>query len=196
MVERIEINLIPQEYRVRTKKFQIKKDILVPIIVSTVLISASLIWNAVLEGQIKSVKTQISKIEREIRKYDAVKREITRLGKEQKAMENKIAGLEQINVVRDKWVRLLELYAKTIPSNTWLTNITEAGSSVSIFGESNAFGEVGEFMVKLSEDSLVNGVNLLEVRGKGAKAKSYTFKITQELSPALLVKTTTQSNSN
>lgn len=186
MVEKIEINLIPHEYRVRTRRFTIKKDVLIPIAISAVLIFAMALWNTILTEQIKVVQKETSRIEGEIRAFAPVKREIEKLGQEQRAMETKIAGLKQINVVRDKWVRLFELYCREIPANSWLTSIEDNGANVKIKGETSAFGEVGQFMVQLMDDSLVNSVSLIEVKGKGQLGKTHTFTIDQSLSASML----------
>lgn len=186
MVEKIEINLIPHEYRVRTRRFTIKKDVLIPIVISGVLISTMAMWNTVLKSRIRSVQQETTVIENKIRKFASVKREIEKLGQEQAAMETKIAGLKQINVVRDKWVRLLELYCREIPNNTWLTQLTESGSTIKVKGETNAFGEVGQFMVQLMDDSLVNSVKLVEVKGKGVSGKTHTFSIEQGLAASMI----------
>ncbi len=196
MLERIEINLIPHEYRVKTRRFTIKKDILIPIVISGVLITVMGVWNSVLTGQIKSVQTETSRIETDIKAFAPVKREIEKLGKEQRTMETKIAGLKQINVVRDKWVRLFELYCREIPANSWLTQLTESGSTIKIKGETNAFGEVGQFMVQLSGDSCVSSVKLLEVKGKGSAGKTHSFSINQGLSASMIAVTATPNGSN
>ncbi len=194
MVEKIEINLIPHEYRVRTRRFTIKKDILIPIVISGVLIGAMGMWNTILTGRINSVHEDTGRIENEIKAFAPVKREIEKLGQEQRTMETKIAGLKQINIVRDKWVRLFELYCKVIPANSWLTQITENGATINIKGETNAFGEVGQLMVQLSSDSSVSSVKLLEVKGKGATGKSHTFAIDQGLDASMIAVTAVPSN--
>ncbi len=193
MVEKIEINLIPHEYRVRTRRFTIKKDILIPIVISGVLISTMLVWNTILTGRIRSVETETVRIENEIKAYAPVKREIQKLGDEQRAMEAKISGLKQISIVRDKWVRLLELYCREIPENSWITQLTENNSIIKIKGETNAFGEVGQFMVRLMNDSLVSSVKLVEVKGKGSLVKPHTFSIDQGLSPSMISVSTTSA---
>ncbi len=193
MVEKIEINLIPHEYRVRTRRFTIKKDILIPIVISGVLISTMLMWNTILTGRIRSVETETIRLENEIKAYASVKREIQKLGDEQRAMEAKISGLKQINIVRDKWVRLLELYCREIPENSWITQLTENNSMIKIKGETNAFGEVGQFMVRLMNDTLVSSVKLVEVKGKGSFVKPHTFSIDQGLSPSMISVSTTSA---
>ncbi len=189
MVEKIEINLIPHEYRVRSKRFTIKKDVLIPVVISGVLITTAVMWNAILVGRIKNAESATARIESEIAANSTIKQEIENLEVEQQAMERKIAGLKQVSVVRDKWVRLLELYCMEIPENSWLTEIKEEGPSVKITGETMAFGEVGQFMVQLMNNPLVSSVSLVEVKGKDATGSLLTFTINQGLHASMLPKT-------
>lgn len=186
MVEKIEINLIPHEYRVRTRKFTIKKDVLIPVVIAGAMITTMILWNTILVGSIKKAEYETKKIETQISANGTIKKEIEDLGVEQQAMERKIAGLQQISVVRDKWVRLLELYCVELPENSWLTEIIEEGTSVKITGETMAFGEVGQFMVQLMNNPLVSSVSLVEVKGKDAIGSVLTFTINQGLHASML----------
>ncbi len=186
MVEKIEINLIPHEYRVRTRKFTIKKDVLIPVVISSVMITAMIMWNTILVGSVKKAEHETTNIESQIAANGTIKKEIEDLGVEQQAMERKITGLKQISVVRDKWVRLLELYCTELPANSWITEIAEEGSSVKITGETMAFGEVGQFMVQLMNNPLVSSVSLVEVKGKDATGSLLTFTVNQGLHASML----------
>jgi len=185
MVEKIEINLIPQEYRVQTRRFTIKKDILIPIGFSSILILSMAMWNAFLVGRINSEKAETAKIVQEINENAHVQIEIASLGREQTAMETKIAGLKQISVVRDKSIRIMELYCREIPNNTWLTSLKESGNTIQVKGVTMAFGEVGQFMVQLSNNDIVNTVSLHDVKRSGV-GNTMSFSIDQELSASML----------
>jgi len=189
MVEKIEINLIPHEYRVRSRRFTIKKDVLIPVVISVSLIVSTVMINTILLGSIKKTEMDISSIEGQISANSTIQKEIDDLGVQQQAMERKIAGLKQISVVRDKWVRLLELYCVELPSNSWITEIKEEGASVKITGSTMAFGEVGQFMVQLMNNSLVSSVSLVEVKGKDATGSLLDFTINQGLTPSMLTTT-------
>lgn len=188
MVEKIEINLIPHEYRVRNRRFTIKKDVLIPVLISGGLISVMLLWNTILLGSIKKAEFDTANLESQIQANGSIKKEIEDLGVEQQAMERKLAGLKRVSasVIRDKWVRLLELYCSELPENSWLTEITEDGANIKVTGETMAFGEVGQFMVQLMNNPLVSSVNLVEVKGKDATGSELTFTINQGLQPSML----------
>ncbi len=185
MVEKIEINLIPQEYRVQTRRFTIKKDILIPIAISSVLILAMALWNGFLVSRINSEQAATAKIVQEINDNAHVQIEIESLGREKIAMADKITGLKQINVIRDKWVRLMELYCREVPANTWLTQLQEVESIIKVKGVTMAFGEVGQFMVQLSNNDIVNTVSLHDVKRSG-NGNTMSFSIDQELSSSML----------
>ncbi len=108
-------------------------------------------------------------------------------------MADKITGLKQINVIRDKWVRLMELYCREVPANTWLTQLEEVDSIIKIKGVTMAFGEVGQFMVQLSNSDIVNTVSLHDVKRSG-NGNTMSFSIDQELSSSMLSSKPAETN--
>ncbi len=67
MVEKIEVNLIPAEYRIHNTSFVIKKEILIPSIITAILIVVSLTWVNILDKNIATKDALIAKQAREIK---------------------------------------------------------------------------------------------------------------------------------
>ncbi len=185
MVEKIEVNLIPSEYRVHQKRFKIKNEVLIPVLISTLLISGSFGWFKFLEKRKALLTTEIAAIESEIRANKHIQVEIENLRKKKNSMQAKIKGLKSINVNRDKWVRLFELYCKELPKNSWITDITETpngnSSQVTLKGMTEAFGEVGQYIARLVKEDALSSVKLVEIRDKGKDGKMLAFEIQQQL---------------
>lgn len=190
MVEKIEVNLIPVEYRVHQKRFVIKKEVLVSSIISSILVLGVLGWGSFINGRIKTVKRETIKIEAEIRRNKPIQDEIHNLQAKQKSMLAKVNGLKEIVVDREIWIRLFEEFSREVPTNTWLTSIKDSDGVLTLSGVTEAFGEVGQFMARLVESPRFDDVKLLEIKDAGNSGDRLTFSITLSY-----VKTSSNSNS-
>ena len=89
MVEKIEVNLIPAEYRIHNTSFVIKKEILIPSIITAVLITISLGWVNILDKNIAAKDAIIAAQAKEIKSYEAEERKLN----QQIKAENDIAEM-------------------------------------------------------------------------------------------------------
>jgi Tfp pilus assembly protein PilN len=180
MVEKIEINLIPLEYRVHQRRFVLKKEVLIPILISAILVIVATSWLGFLNGRISTVTSEITRIESEIRRNKPIQDEIHVLQKKQKSMLAKVNGLKEIKVNRENWVRLSEEFSREIPVNSWLTKITQKkddASTIELVGVTEAFGEVGQYMARLMETPRFAVVKLVEIKDKNKSGDMLEFKI-------------------
>lgn len=180
MVQKININLIPAEYRVYQKRFVIKREIFYPAIFSVLLVLAMFAWSSMLLRQTESVTKNIARIEMEIEANKPVQSEIKQLQDRQALMRTKVVGLKTIDVDRSRWVQFLQLFAKDLPKNSWIEKIEEKENSVTITGVTEAFAEVGQFMARLTDSPMnVAGIELLHVKDKGKNGELLEFVIKQ-----------------
>ncbi len=207
MVERIEVNLIPNEYRVHSKKITVPQDIVISVIVTTLLIAASFsvwYWKA---QEVDLITERIEVVTRDINNEKPVEDEIKQLKESQSAFKAMHQGLMSIKVDQGIWISLLETYCRELPQNSWLTEITgkekvpeapkpdaqkqkakrKGGKpakakvaekptppkpsyvEISIKGKTDAFGEVGQYMARLSDYPRVKSVRVVEVKDGGKK---------------------------
>jgi type IV pilus assembly protein PilN len=180
MVEKIEINLIPSDSRVRERHLKIPLHILAPSLICAGLIVASLAWLNIMNISIVRQKEIIAGIERRIEEMKTIQEEIKILEKKQAEMQVKVEGLKSINVNRAKWVDAFELYATILPENTWLTGIEEAESGmITLNGMTEADAEVGQLMTRLfntKSQDMIREYSYTVTAGRSAREQNENIK--------------------
>jgi Tfp pilus assembly protein PilN len=166
MIERIEINLLPAEYRIHAKRFFLQREIVYPIlfIVSLFITLASFAYSYDL--RISEYNNRIQEVDFKIKKNQHIPKEIKKLQKQQDLIQNKIKALELIDVNREKWIRLQEVFCKTLPNFTWLEKIEEKkGQSklIEIEGKTFSLSEVASYMSLLLQSDFVNEIDLKRI---------------------------------
>jgi len=160
-MKRIEVNLLPAEYRVRSVSFKLRREIVWPIIGAGVLFFGISILNINLEASIRRIDRQIVAKKDIIKEKEHVRKEIQKLRDEKQIYLKKISALQLIDVNRERWVRLQEIIAQSLPEQTWLSALREADSldydAVVIQGCTYSFPEVGQLMSSLRTfDEIIN----------------------------------------
>lgn len=184
MIERIEINLLPAEYRIHHQSFQISSAIVFTLlgicVVALVLsfLSFNLMnSNRILNNQIKTVQGSI-----EINR--PIQQEINKLKEDHRVIKEKIRGLELINVNREKWVRLMEEFSTRLPEYTWLVSVKEEAGEKSIIyieGRTFSFPEVANFMSNLKECQYVSDIELSQIEQTDPKERIFKFSISLKI---------------
>jgi Tfp pilus assembly protein PilN len=176
MIERIEINLLPAEYRFHRKTIKLQREIVYPVLGVLLVAFVLALYTVNMESQITQLKTDIFRTEESFKKNKPIKDEITRLKDSKKIIEGKIIALERISVDRGKWVRLMEVFCQRLPDFTWLISCEEKDSTIMIEGKTFSFPEVANFMSRLSESRYIKAVDLSGIEQKDA-SKTFSFII-------------------
>jgi Tfp pilus assembly protein PilN len=174
MIERIEINLLPAEYRFHKKTIKLQREIVYPVLVVFVVIFILGLYTIHIDGQITQLKDDIVRTEDSFKQNKPIKDEITRLKDNKKIIEGKIVALERITVDRGKWVRLMEVFCQRLPDFTWLVSCEEKDSAILIEGKTFSFPEVANFMTRLSESGYIKTVDLSGIEQKDV-SKTFSF---------------------
>jgi len=179
-MERIEINLLPAEYRMRKRSVDVPRSLVYPIVGIIVFLCAAGLYTIYLRDQETKLKDDIAAIEAEIKANAHIQAEINKLRDEKKITEEKIKALQLISVNREKWVRLLEVLSGKLPSFTWLMSVKEeAGDKLSVEARTYSFPEVAHYMTRLEEHEYITRVDLAgieQVAGPEGR-KVYRFSI-------------------
>jgi Tfp pilus assembly protein PilN len=176
MIERVEINLLPAEYRFHRKTIKLQREIVYPVLGVLLVAFVLALYTVNMESQITQLKTDIFRTEESFKKNKPIKDEITRLKDSKKIIEGKIIALERISVERGKWVRLMEVFCQRLPDFTWLISCEEKDSTIMIEGKTFSFPEVANFMSRLSESRYIKAVDLSGIEQKDA-SKTFSFII-------------------
>ncbi len=181
MIERIEINLLPAEYRFHKKKFRIHREMVYPLL-GVILTGVVLVfWTLFQENSISYNNGQIKILSQQIDQNRPIQNEINKLRSEKTAIQEKIRALERISVNREKWVKLMEELSGRLPQYTWLLSVKEENTIppvLSIEGRTYSFPEVANYMSNLKDSKYVSSVGLTDIERLNSKDNVYRFSIT------------------
>jgi len=192
MIERVEINLLPAEYRVHKRSIRLSRSIFYPILGVFFLGFIMISWVIGLDAQISQKQTDIRNVDEQIRKNKYIKEQITKLRSDKSVIQEKIIALERINVNREKWVRLLEILCQRLPDFTWIVSVDEKDQSppvLAIEGRTLSFPEVANFMTRLSESEFIRSVDLSSIEETKDASKSFRFNISCTINPDVRLET-------
>ena len=164
MIERIEINLLPAEYRVRKRSVDVPRSLVYPIVGIIVFLCAAGLYTIYLRDQEAKLKEDITALEAEIKANAHIQAEINKLRADKKITEEKITALQRISVNREKWVRLLEVLSGKLPPYTWLMSVKEENDEkLAIEARTYSFPEVAHYMTRLEENEYIARVDLISI---------------------------------
>jgi Tfp pilus assembly protein PilN len=186
MIERVEINLLPAEYRVHKKGIRVSRDVFYPVLGLLIVFALVAGYTFGLNAQIAQRKNDIANVESMIKANTYIKEQISKLKADRAVIQEKIVALERINVNREKWVRLMEIMCQRLPDFTWLAAIDENTQTLPVLtldGRTLSFPEVANFMSRLSESNYIRGVDLSGIEEVGGPVKMFSFRLTCTVNP-------------
>ncbi len=192
MIERVEINLLPAEYRVHKRSIRLSRAIVYPLLGLVVLGFFLLSWTIGLDSQIHQIKGDLLNVNEMIRKNSSIKDQINKLRADRSVIQEKIVALERINVNREKWVRLMEILCQRIPDFTWIVSVDEKDQNppvLALEGRTLSFPEVANFMSRLSESEFIRGVDLASIEETKDALKTFRFNISCVINPNARIET-------
>lgn len=180
MIERIEVNLLPYEYRDQSKKIVIPKGSFIIAVAVSLVVVTIFIMTANINSRIDILTRENREKKAEIDKYRPLLKEINTLKKRKSEVTIKIGALEKISIDREKWVRLQETFVKQLPQTTWIDKITERkgkARELEIVGRTYSFSEAAVYMGRLRETKAVTKVDLLDITMVSTLDRVYKFTI-------------------
>lgn len=186
MVERIEINLLPAEYRVHRRNLRIEREVVYPLIILVLTCLGLMFWSVNIENTKGICENEIKVLEQQIAINRPIHEEIKKLRSDQLLIGEKIRALERISVNREKWVRLMEELSNRLPEYTWLISIKEENSTppvIHIEGRTYSFPEVANYMSQLKDSEYVNSVDLSRIEQIDSQSRLFSFHISCQINP-------------
>ena len=184
MVERIQVNLIPIEYRVRSKQLAVSRAVFYPALGAIIIAILMFIVTTSVDRQITDLHSQIAATDAQILQNKSIQEEITQIKQADLQIQQKIGALERISIDRGKWVRLLETIATKVPGYSWLISIDEMSkdsNTIKIEGKTFSFPDVASYMSDISGSPAVQSVDLLTIEQIDNADKNsetvYAFKL-------------------
>jgi Tfp pilus assembly protein PilN len=189
MIEPIEINLLPVEYRVHHKKLEIKREVAYPLIGAAIISVVISLLTIGMNNSVWAYKNEVKTIQKSIDQNKPIQNQIDQLRTDKTTIQEKIKALELINVNREKWVKLMEEFSGRLPDYTWLVSIKEeitASPIIHIEGRTYSFPEVANYMSNLKECSYILSVDLSQIEKideAATKQKLFRFAISCAINP-------------
>jgi len=177
----IELNLLPEEVRKKRAKIELPDLPLIPI--GAALVGAMVIIQLLLGGLIFLNQKEKARLDKEWEellpkkvKLDAIKKEISDLGK-------KVQSIEYLMEKRLNWARLLDELSASLTANIWLTELaySEKIEKRKTFSSRAQLG--GKKAPKAKEESFLIRTLTLSGRAslKGEEAPAYIGRFTEAL---------------
>ncbi|MFP4163148.1 MAG: PilN domain-containing protein [Chitinispirillaceae bacterium] len=200
MIEKIEINLLPAEYRVHKRKIKLSRAVVYPVLGLLVLGVSAALFSIYLQNKVDVYEGEIENLNREIKRNSHIQTEINKLRQDKNIIDEKILALERININREKWVRLLEVMSNSLPSYSWLISVKEELGPPSVLkmeGRTYSFPEVAHYMTKLKNNDYISDVELSDIEQvSGQGRRVYRFTISCTVNPDVNLDVPSQEGSN
>jgi Tfp pilus assembly protein PilN len=179
------INLI-QEQRLQAQANERKARSLFFTFVGVLVASVSTYGYLTMESVF--VSRQASVVEAQNKQNEPLVKQIEANGKALAELTPKLKTLEDAKIITDRWNRILNHLAVQTPEDAWLTGIRCSGSDptkpiqVSFLGISTAQSTVGEFILRLQNQSDLENVNLDHTNEKYiSDDKAFEFKVDADI---------------
>lgn len=144
-------------------------------------VAISLMISMYMTAHIAHERTLIAAREAELKKLEAVQKEVKRFQDEQQAIEQKLGIIDQIEAARTGPVRIMDEIATRIPQRVWLTQLIAKGGVLEIEGNSIDAEVVADFAAALEESPMLSGVDLRETKLEESEGlKLSAFKMTAQ----------------
>lgn len=144
-------------------------------------VAISLMISMYMTAHISHERTLIAAREAELKKLEAVQKEVKKFQDEQQAIEQKLGIIDQIEAARTGPVRIMDELATRIPQRVWLTRLTAKGGLLEIEGNSIDAEIVADFAAALEESPMLSGVDLRETKLEETEGlKLSAFKMTAQ----------------
>jgi len=169
----IRINLLP--FRAARKKENIRRETSIFLLTFIFTTIVMFYHNGTLNGKISDFETRVAKTQAEIAKYRKSIREINRIKRELKTLENKTRIIVRLNRQRKWGVTFLDsINYLVIEKRMWLTNLSAKGNNINIKGIALDNKTVADFMTRLEKSNIYTNINLQTVTHK--KIRKYNLK--------------------
>jgi type IV pilus assembly protein PilN len=175
----IRINLLP--FRAARKKENVRRQISIFTLSFFFILAALFYYNLVLANQVAELEEGVVNARIDLKKYDAINKEIKILQKKLKLLKQKTKVIEDLATSREDAVRLMDMMTKVmVPGRMWLSSFSATGSSVKLSGTAINNKTVADFMTNLQKVEQFKDVNLLLTSRKDYKANVFfkSFSIT------------------
>lgn len=180
------INLLPLEVGTEVGGFEAEVSILPHVL------GALLIWIVLVSGifvvtigtsrRISGLKKQIAALQAEEVELQRKADEIRGFKQEIEDARKKLDLIQQLQVGRTVYVRLLDEINKVLPAGCWLESVKKSGDYLAISGGALSNMRISQFMANLKRSEVVDSIYLQSIEVAGGQQERYAkFEISVKL---------------
>ncbi len=155
----IKINLLP--FRAARKRENVRRQVSIYLLCILFLFCVMGYLHVSLGGQLSRLKARQESMQKELKSYASITREIAQLKRDTIDLNTKLAVIEKLEEKRVGPVILLAEIARAVPfDQLWLNSIMESGGRLTLQGNAMDNHTVALFMTRLEEAPHINAVDL------------------------------------
>ncbi|MGA1846843.1 PilN domain-containing protein [Deferribacter abyssi] len=172
----IRINLLPKKKKFRLQGIYLELVVFFLLILSIVVGIVSV--NAKLKEQQSLIKSEISRLETELRKLRKVDREVKALKKRKAELQKKIDLVVKLKEGQKEYYKILTSLEKSLPQDVWIRKLNYARGQINLEVSSLRSTSVNEFIINMYRSDIFSQVDLKIVRKnqvEGIDINSFTI---------------------
>lgn len=155
----IKINLLP--FRAARKRENVRHQVSVYLLGMLFLFCLMGYLHVSLGSQLARLNATEESLQKELKTYEAITREIAKIKKDTKDLNVKLSVIENLEKQRVGPVLLLAEIARAVPlDRLWLNSVLETGGRLTLQGTAMDNHTVALFMTQLEKASYINSVDL------------------------------------
>ncbi|MDC3250118.1 PilN domain-containing protein [bacterium] len=194
----LKFNLLPVELRRSQSDISwiVDKRVIWSVFASFLVMVAALFTWWWVNDKMVVVENELAVLDAKIAERKPLVKQITLLKSRQKEIESKNLALRSIQVSKQKWIIIFETLSSMLPSNMWLTEISQKNSNdtpsgpvsvqLALKGRTHKFNEVAEYLEDLQTSSNIDLVVLGGIKNvRFGGAEIYEYKMDISLNPYL-----------
>lgn len=184
----IRINLLP--YRKLRKTENVRRQIVIFLSTLVILIGGLFAYSLILAGQEEALNLQLADIQKQLQVKKKMAQEVDQITKKLEDLKKKTEVITHLAALRKEPVKIMAALTELIvPKQMWLTNLSSGDVKVDIAGVALDNRTVAEFMTKLEESPLFEGVKLIstqQTKVAEINLKSFTLTLNKTLAQAMV----------
>lgn len=174
----IRINLMP--FRAARARENIRKQVSIFFLLIALFGFVLVYLDLAVQKKIVSLESRVAWLQKEKKGYDDKVRQVNRIKKQLKTLDQKIAAIKDLETLRRKPVVFFDRVPEIlIPGRMWLTGFDYSLKSVKFNGVALDNKTVADFMTSIEESGFFNSVNLTKTEHQkiGGRLKLKKFEI-------------------
>ena len=170
----IRINLLP--VRQAKKKEQGRQQLVLMAGVVILALAGNALWWWNTSSTLDAKKAEVTRRKAEIQQLEKIIGEVNTITKDKKALEEKLAVLDQLKKGRTGPVKVMDSLATLMPKRVWLIGLEEKGGHVSIKGGAVTNEDLADLIRELKKSPFFSNPTLkkaVQRAGQGPKFIEY-----------------------